>query len=73
MCCNYGEGESEMLRPLLNHVFCTYLQLSWFFFLRLQGSYSLYAGDVEDGILLAKGGEFMISESVLITPPTASS
>ncbi len=43
------------------------------FFLRLQGSYSLYAGDVEDGILLAKGGEFMISESILITPPTASS
>ena len=42
-------------------------------FLRLQGSYSLYAGDVEDGILLAKGGEFMISESILITPPTASS
>lgn len=38
-----------------------------------QGSFNLYAGDVEAGILLASGGEFMLSESVLITPPTSSS
>lgn len=38
-----------------------------------QGSFNLYAGDVEAGILLASGGEFMLSESVLITPPTFSS
>ena len=38
-----------------------------------QGSFTLYAGDVEAGILLATGGEFTTSESVLITPPTSSS
>ena len=38
-----------------------------------QGSFTLYAGDVEAGILLATGGEFMLSESVLITPPVSSS
>lgn len=38
-----------------------------------EGSFKLYAGDVEAGILLASGGEFMLSESVLITPPTSSS
>jgi secreted trypsin-like serine protease len=38
-----------------------------------QGSFTLYAGDVEAGIMLASGGEFTTSESVLITPPTSSS
>jgi len=38
-----------------------------------QGSFTLFAGDVEAGIKLASGGEFMLSESVLITPPISSS
>ena len=38
-----------------------------------EGSFSLYAGEVDDNDLLASGGEFTLSESVLITPPTVYS
>ena len=37
------------------------------------GSYELYSGNVEDGVLLASGGSYELQESVLIEPPGTKS